>query len=411
MGWSLRKSFKLGPTRINLSSRGIGYSVGVRGFRVGTSARGKGYLRAGRGMLRYQAALGGGGSTPSRASGGTSSTPSSSGAGCLILLGTGAMFAAVVAALNLASSANMTQRDAYLALAVLGALSVLAMWAIVRTHRKMRRRRENVAAYLTAANALIGNATPTEHDASAVISLRAADLGPLPDTLANDLETGYCRAVADSVADLVVTSAERARLSILAHGLGLSGDLVKRANLNGFIQGFSTIVSDHKLTAEEEAQLTDLREAFEVPDIAVQAHLAQADQLRRAREVGEAPLVAMPSAVKLRKDEECYYATSVREMKERVARSWIEGGERYTERELQEVRAGTLHVTNRRLLLVADGATTIKTDAILSVSLDVQEDGVSVVNLMVDGRKTPYYFSFPEPFVTLAYIERVWAQA
>src|SRR5262245_51415561 len=57
MGWSMRKSIKLGPARLNLSSRGIGYSVGVRGLRVGTSSRGRSYVRGGRGMLRYQAPL------------------------------------------------------------------------------------------------------------------------------------------------------------------------------------------------------------------------------------------------------------------------------------------------------------------------------------------------------------------
>ena len=45
MGWSFRRSVNLGPLRINLSKSGVGYSVGMRGFRVGQDARG----------LRYQA--------------------------------------------------------------------------------------------------------------------------------------------------------------------------------------------------------------------------------------------------------------------------------------------------------------------------------------------------------------------
>ena len=35
MGWAFRKSFNLGPLRINASKSGIGYSVDRRGFRVG----------------------------------------------------------------------------------------------------------------------------------------------------------------------------------------------------------------------------------------------------------------------------------------------------------------------------------------------------------------------------------------
>ncbi len=43
MGFTYRKSVNLGPFRVNLSKSGIGYSVGGRGFRVGTTARGKKY--------------------------------------------------------------------------------------------------------------------------------------------------------------------------------------------------------------------------------------------------------------------------------------------------------------------------------------------------------------------------------
>lgn len=43
MGWSLRRSFTLGPLRINLSKKGVGASVGVRGFRLGQDAGGRNY--------------------------------------------------------------------------------------------------------------------------------------------------------------------------------------------------------------------------------------------------------------------------------------------------------------------------------------------------------------------------------
>jgi hypothetical protein len=38
MGWNLRKGFNFGPLRINLSRRGVGYSVGARGLRIGRDA-------------------------------------------------------------------------------------------------------------------------------------------------------------------------------------------------------------------------------------------------------------------------------------------------------------------------------------------------------------------------------------
>lgn len=38
MGLYFRKSFKAGPARINISKRGIGWSVGTKGFRFGHRA-------------------------------------------------------------------------------------------------------------------------------------------------------------------------------------------------------------------------------------------------------------------------------------------------------------------------------------------------------------------------------------
>lgn len=48
MAWFLRKSFRLGPLRLNLSKRGLGASVGVKGLRAGVDASGKPYVAGGR---------------------------------------------------------------------------------------------------------------------------------------------------------------------------------------------------------------------------------------------------------------------------------------------------------------------------------------------------------------------------
>lgn len=43
MAWNFRKSVKVGPFRLNLSKRGVGWSVGVPGFRTGVDSRGRKY--------------------------------------------------------------------------------------------------------------------------------------------------------------------------------------------------------------------------------------------------------------------------------------------------------------------------------------------------------------------------------
>lgn len=53
MPWYVRKSVKMGPFRVNLSKRGVGMSVGVRGLRVGTGPRGP-YVAGGRGGVYFR---------------------------------------------------------------------------------------------------------------------------------------------------------------------------------------------------------------------------------------------------------------------------------------------------------------------------------------------------------------------
>jgi hypothetical protein len=48
MAWVLRKSIRVGPLSLNLSKRGVGTSVGVKGFRAGVDASGKPYVAGGR---------------------------------------------------------------------------------------------------------------------------------------------------------------------------------------------------------------------------------------------------------------------------------------------------------------------------------------------------------------------------
>ncbi|HTM80765.1 DUF4236 domain-containing protein [Asticcacaulis sp.] len=57
MPFYFRKSVSAGPFRFNFSKGGVGVSVGVKGFRIGTGPRGH-YVHAGRGGLYYRATVG-----------------------------------------------------------------------------------------------------------------------------------------------------------------------------------------------------------------------------------------------------------------------------------------------------------------------------------------------------------------
>lgn len=57
MTFYIRKAFRLGLLRINLSRSGLGLSAGVKGLRIGSGPRGS-YVTGGRGGLYFRHNLG-----------------------------------------------------------------------------------------------------------------------------------------------------------------------------------------------------------------------------------------------------------------------------------------------------------------------------------------------------------------
>jgi hypothetical protein len=63
MGFYLRKSFRMGPMRLNLSKSGLGLSGGLTGARLGINSQGRTYVHGGRRGLYYPKHLSGKGNT------------------------------------------------------------------------------------------------------------------------------------------------------------------------------------------------------------------------------------------------------------------------------------------------------------------------------------------------------------
>ncbi len=394
MGWSARRSFKLGPTRLNLSSRGIGTSIGVRGFRLGVSGGGRTYVRGGRGMFRYEKTLG---ARSSRAA----EAPSALGCGILLVLLFGG-FATIVLVVVLnsvfQSIPETASHSGALILITLVGLFLAALWLFRETRRLDARRKHEqqvaIDGFRAAVEALSRTADPTQEDAQHIAALRER----LPPGMV-DLEAAYRAAVADVIRDQAVTPQETRRLGLLATAFGLTSDSVHRANLGGFVEAFYALVSDGKLTEDEDVKLAQLPAALGVTEDEIQPYLVKAVQLRRAREVTNAPeLIPLSTDVRLKKGESCIYSTPATEI-----RFYSDGDDR-------PVKCGTLYATSQRLLFLGDGTRTIKYDSILRVGVEAKRSG-EALSLAIESRKEPLYFDVPEPFVLAAYIERLSAQA
>jgi hypothetical protein len=96
MGFYIRKSFTIGPLRLNLSRSGLGASVGTKGARLGLNAKGRLYTHLGRWGLYHRQDLGSVKEQPG---------PASKGIGFWILIVLGILLALILA-LVVASAAD-----------------------------------------------------------------------------------------------------------------------------------------------------------------------------------------------------------------------------------------------------------------------------------------------------------------
>lgn len=101
MGFSFRKSKKIGLFRVSVGKRGLSASVGVKGARIRANTRGQVYGSVGAGGMRYEKRLNSGRGT------GATAPPASSGllSGCVLaLLGSGGLLVLLIVACGLLGS-------------------------------------------------------------------------------------------------------------------------------------------------------------------------------------------------------------------------------------------------------------------------------------------------------------------
>jgi len=293
---------------------------------------------------------------------------------------------------------------------IVGLVAAVTPLGIVVTRRRKRRAIERLE---TEVRALCTAAIITDAEVVGVEAQRR-ELSPLPLALEAEFEALYRGEVARALDDRLIDDKERHRLDDLARVLGLASSVIQQAELEAFLEVYADAVADDKLTASEEQTLTALQGTLRIPKESIQE---QTEKLRKlgqerkdllielttAREVvrGKVEPIECPRA--LRRGESCYFTSPFTEKRLKVVSSQRIAGMRLSEKDLVDERAGDLYVTDKRLLLLAGGTTSIALDKIFDIKV---ETSTQVLSVIVDGRKSAYYFEVPRPFVFAAFLHR-----
>ena len=410
MGFYLRKSFRAGPVRFNLSKSGFGASVGVTGARLGISSSGRAYVHGGRGGLYYRKSLGGGGSRGGRRGGGAQAGGTSPVRSAPLELTeeTGATYGAPHSPNDEdASQAARVRRSpptyGWLALgaAVAGLLlprpfpalvaaGVLSALVVLAVGRRMRRAAGD--AYGRLLDAQVSAAAPIADEARSAIDAARRDRWLAPEDARYFEERAYLTLLEAATAN-AYDDPSLERIGELERLLDLEPVFLHRARLDAYTRAHVEAVSDHDLTEAEERALERARAAFGLTDEELADELILLDRLRELRAIRDGDLPVVDAATKLSRREVCHMEGEGRILKKRLLRSFSRGGLRYKVRGFVIDKEGTLVVTSKRVALVHRGVTSIRNSRILDVEVDHDRQ---LLTLTRDGVATPTYLTTPD---------------
>jgi hypothetical protein len=414
MGFYIRKSFRAGPIRLNLSRRGLGASIGVKGARLGISSAGRAYVAGGAAGVYFRSNLAGGAGRGRRAS---SSGPADV---VSVQVDTGATFAAQApsskrdpvsdllglkpnhrvaatilgipaATLLLLTAiaivgAESPNKPTYETLALLTFLAAAIAWPVLAV-RQMRRARRGKD-FGRALSAALRSAQAAED----VPRLRAETNATKAD-VSYGARAVYLDYLRDIVADRNVESNELSRLSLVEETFALPPEFIRAARVSGFRTVYLETVCDHDLDAEEEAALSHIKERLAIPDSELAEELDTVTRLAEIRGIREGKLPVLEPETKLQRDELCHFQGEARLVKQKVLRRFQEEGQKHKVEGLSIEKEGTLLVTSKRLLLVHEGTSSISLDKILDVEVDLDRGLMSIIK---DGAQKPVLFTTPD---------------
>ncbi|HLV68467.1 MAG TPA: hypothetical protein VKY73_21775, partial [Polyangiaceae bacterium] len=189
------------------------------------------------------------------------------------------------------------------------------------------------------------------------------------------------------------TDEEWLLLTTLERTLVDYSDAVTEEKLAAFRSRYLAAVADHELTPDEEATLDHLRDRLGLPAEAITKELQTLATLREIRQIRDGQLPEVDPGVRLQRGETCHFVGVGRLLKSKVLRTFQQDGQRYNVRGFTIDKEGRLLITNKRILLVHSGTTSVRLDKLLDLELDYDE---RLIQITRDGSVNPVYLTTPD---------------
>ncbi|NBB86308.1 MAG: DUF4236 domain-containing protein [Bacteroidetes bacterium] len=416
MSFFLRKSFRAGPIRLNLSKSGLGVSAGVTGARLGINKNGA-YVHGGRHGLYYREQLG---KRQRQATGrgvGVEGAEDEAAAPGTVerFVDTGRTFDPLVEPNDLPpievpalpSAWNRTAVGlgvSLLGMVIAGYLGPIALavaltlpFVAVGYGALERWRNQKAEAELQRGlEALDHHGDPRP----ALQAPSATRLGPAQRAwLEFQLyEALVHRATED---DDAVTAED---LRGFEAATALPGDVQDAVKADAFTALLDALLADHHLTEAEEAALRRLADRLRLDDAVIGEELETINVMAIFREELAGDLAPVDADVRLKQGETCYFAGRGRQLVARIQQRFQRDHVQYKEVGYETDMDGQIYLTDRRILLVGDGSRSYRIGRVLDEELSLEDN---TVRLTLENRKNPVILTLPNAPVFAARLQKL----
>ncbi len=383
MGLYLRKGFRAGPVRFNLSKSGLGISAGVKGARFGVGPSGT-YVHAGRQGLYYRQYLPSGGSRTSQSNAGPEGLVK------FVL----AVFAIVFGVWLLLW---LTENPVVIVVGIMVALGLLAVRWLVRFQRK-----KFVSEYNKSLDSIfVMSKSPPSVSALASLSQLQMKL-PKSENIMREIEqieTDVYQAILDKVLDDgFITEDESSTICAAEQALRISPELRSKTKKDIFSAAYLEAIQDREITKDELDTLSNLISGLGIPQNEVQHELKIVHEIIDTQELS-LPLEPIPFdklAVRTQKNEKAYYQCSARVLKRKKSKTSLSGYEYTVQRD------GTMVVTDNRIFVVGEGTTNIRYTDIADLDVDIDE---GIIEISKTTSSQPVFLKTDAPIYTARLID------
>lgn len=420
MGFFIRKAFKTGPLRVNLSRGGLGLSGGVTGARMGLNRNGA-YLYGGRHGLYYRERLG-----KRRKKQTLSGEAAPNGRPVQInpngptdlFVDTGATYPSVYDLIELHPWPELVDRRGwhkniflwilvlslggagyYLEEPVLWGVSAFAvsvmLFGVINDYRWRKRGKQMVESIAKSFEDDPGSADLAEMHQFEQKAPKRYNERFMPDLFSVIIQIAMEKQDDDHI--FAYNKMEKQ--------IPVSDEFILATKKAILTRRMEAVLEDHLLSEEEEEEIRELIQKLDLPDDFIFEELQYLDLASSVRQEMEQPLEEAESPIPLVRGECCYGSfDDVRLLEERVQGRFQKNRVKYRKLGYEIQLEGTLVLTDRRLVMYGSGSAEYRLNKVLDVIVDLE---TNIIEITISGRKNPLYLSSELPMLISARLEKI----